>query len=102
VYVKEHLGHASIVITVDTYGHLLPGANRAAVDRLDDIAPQRSATQTQPETALADAGEQPNCFAMSGEPKFHELEPARRVVWQLEALRGAPRWSEVVTRDPSA
>ena len=35
VYVKEQLGHGSIQITVDTYGHLIPGANRAAVDRLD-------------------------------------------------------------------
>src|SRR5262245_34503163 len=30
------LGHHSIKLTVDTYGHLVPGANRAAVDRLDD------------------------------------------------------------------
>lgn len=37
VYVKEQLGHGSIQITVDTYGHLIPGANRAAVDRLDDL-----------------------------------------------------------------
>jgi len=29
VYAKEQLGHASIQITVDTYGHLIPGANRA-------------------------------------------------------------------------
>ena len=36
VYVKEQLGHASIQITVDTYGHLISGANRGAVDRLDD------------------------------------------------------------------
>ena len=36
VNVKEQLGHASIQITVDTYGHLIPGANRNAVDRLDD------------------------------------------------------------------
>ena len=28
VYVKEQLGHGSIQITVDTYGHLIPGANR--------------------------------------------------------------------------
>jgi integrase len=27
VYVKEQLGHASIQITADTYGHLIPGAN---------------------------------------------------------------------------
>jgi len=35
-YVKEQLGHHSIQITVDIYGHLVPGANRQAVDRLDD------------------------------------------------------------------
>jgi integrase len=45
VYVKEQLGHSSIQITVDIYGHLIPGGNRAAVDRLDTDA---DATQTQP------------------------------------------------------
>ncbi|MDA2931126.1 hypothetical protein MYX84_14470 [Acidobacteria bacterium AH-259-O06] len=33
-YVKEQLGHSSISMTVDTYGHLVPGANREAMDRL--------------------------------------------------------------------
>ena len=36
VYVRDQLGHHSIKLTVDTYGHLVPGANRAAVNRLDD------------------------------------------------------------------
>jgi integrase len=46
IYVKEQLGHGSIQITVDRYGHLISGANRAAVDRLDDEAPtQPDATQ---------------------------------------------------------
>lgn len=36
-YVRDQLGHASIKITVDTYGHLVPGANKAAVDRLDEL-----------------------------------------------------------------
>jgi hypothetical protein len=35
-YVKEQLGHHSIKITVDVYGHLIPGTIKAAVDRLDD------------------------------------------------------------------
>ena len=35
-YVKEQMGHSSIQVTVDIYGHLIPGANRQAVDRLDD------------------------------------------------------------------
>jgi len=34
-YVKEQMGHSSIQITVDVYGHLVPGANIAWVDRLD-------------------------------------------------------------------
>ena len=36
-YVKEQLGHHSIQITVNIYGHLVPGGNRQAVDRLDDV-----------------------------------------------------------------
>jgi integrase len=35
-YVKDQMGHSSIQITVDVYGHLEPGANREAVNRLDD------------------------------------------------------------------
>ena len=34
-YVKEQLGHSSIQVTVDIYGHLIPGSNRNAVNRLD-------------------------------------------------------------------
>ena len=35
-YVRDQLGHSSIQVTVDVYGHLVPGSNRAAVDRLDE------------------------------------------------------------------
>ncbi len=34
-YVRDQLGHHSIQITVDLYGHLIPGENRQAVNRLD-------------------------------------------------------------------
>ena len=34
-YVRDQMGHSSIQITVDTYGHLIPGADIAWVDRLD-------------------------------------------------------------------
>jgi hypothetical protein len=34
IYVKEQLGHSTIQVTVDLYGHVRPGANRQAVDRL--------------------------------------------------------------------
>ena len=36
MYVKEQLGHSSINVTVDIYGHLIPDGNKEAVDRLDD------------------------------------------------------------------
>jgi integrase len=38
-YVRDQLGHHSISVTVDIYGHLTPGGNKAAVDRLDDPSP---------------------------------------------------------------
>jgi len=41
-YVQKQLGHSSISITCDTYGHLSPQGNHDAVNRLDD-----NATQTQ-------------------------------------------------------
>ena len=45
-YVRDQLGHSSIKVTVDTYGHLVPGSNRKAVDKLDDAPPV--ATPAQP------------------------------------------------------
>ena len=48
-YLKEQMGHSSIQVTVDTYGHLIPGGNIDWVDRLDRKTSRgRSATQTQP------------------------------------------------------
>src|SRR4029078_13093686 len=35
-YVQAQLGHASISLTVDTYGKWLPKGDKAAVDSLDD------------------------------------------------------------------
>src|SRR5215469_14736426 len=38
-YVKEQMGHSSIQVTVDTYGHLAPGADIAWADKLDAAPP---------------------------------------------------------------
>ena len=50
------MGHSSIQVTVDIYGHLIPGANLSFVDRLDEVppepaetTPQQSARPAQPE-----------------------------------------------------
>jgi hypothetical protein len=53
VYVKEQMGHSSIQVTVDLYGHLIPDGNKQAVDRLDgpvekSVEIGQSATQPQP------------------------------------------------------
>jgi len=40
VYVKEQMGHSSIQVTVDIYGHLIPSANVSFVDRLDEAVKQ--------------------------------------------------------------
>ena len=45
-YVRDQLGHSSIQMTVDVYGHLIPGLNRQAVDKLDDPPEAEEATKT--------------------------------------------------------
>jgi len=62
VYVKEQMGHSSIQVTVDIYGHLIPGANVSFVDRLDEAVQreekttlQQNATQAQPAKNREDA-----------------------------------------------
>ena len=42
------MGHSLIQVTVDIYGHLIPGANVSFVDKLDSrTTPQQSAIQPQ-------------------------------------------------------
>src|SRR5215831_17541890 len=54
-YVKEQMGHSSIQVTADTYGHLIPGANINWVDGLDrETSSQQNATPAQPEMKKRD------------------------------------------------
>ena len=41
------MGHSSIQVTVDIYGHLIPGSDVAFVDRLDAIPANNPKTSTQ-------------------------------------------------------
>jgi len=54
-YIRDQLGHHSIKVTVDIYGHLAPEGNKEAVDRLDDNATRRNpgATKKQKEQAVS-------------------------------------------------
>jgi integrase len=48
-YVRDQMGHHSIQITVDTYGHFIPGSNRAAANRLGRtiLGPVKKAAQNE-------------------------------------------------------
>jgi hypothetical protein len=41
------MGHSSIQVTVDIYGHLIPGANVCFVDRLDQVSAEQAETTPQ-------------------------------------------------------
>jgi hypothetical protein len=58
-YVQRQLGHASIKLTVDTYGRWLPMGNKVAIDGLDD----KETTRT-----VRDQGHTPEVGPESGAP----------------------------------
>ena len=62
VYVKEQMGHSSIQVTVDLYGHLIPGGNQQAVDRLDSPVDKSACdSQTAPQTHPVTGTEAVSC-----------------------------------------
>ena len=58
-YVKEQAGHSSIQITVDVYGHAIPGANRGAINALDDPDWEGNPVKTARETQMEEEEEYP-------------------------------------------
>jgi len=57
-YIQEQVGHSSIQVTMDTYGHLFPSQSRGWVAKLDDEGKEgKSAPQAHPEEV---ATEQPS------------------------------------------
>ena len=65
-YVRDLMGHSSIQVTVDYYGHLVPGGNRDAMARLDASATSRNLSATEA-TAVAESGGGKS-FVSRGEP----------------------------------
>jgi len=55
VYVKEQMGHSSIQVTVDIYGHLIPGADVCFVDRLDGVQAEADEAETTPQQSATPA-----------------------------------------------
>jgi integrase len=53
--IQARLGHSSIQVTLDTYGHLFEGLDEAAADRLDEAflrTPTDSSRTLDPQTTL--------------------------------------------------
>jgi integrase len=61
VYVKEQMGHSSIQVTVDIYGHLIPGADVAFVDSLDRVPVEPAKTTSQQNATQAQLPENREC-----------------------------------------
>jgi hypothetical protein len=56
-YVRDQMGHASIQVTADVYGHLVPGANISFVDRLDAPCSARQSATPAQQSLAAESGE---------------------------------------------
>lgn len=50
--VRDHLGHSTIRVTSDTYGHLFPRARQAVADALDEAFAKRNADNSRPARGL--------------------------------------------------
>ena len=50
---QRMLGHASAAVTLDRYGHLLPGQAEAVASRLDEMARAVVPTPTTPATSIS-------------------------------------------------
>jgi len=75
-YIRDQMVHSGIRVTADVYGHLLPGANVACIDRLDAAtAPQLSATLLQPaENAIPiEVRQLIEKISAGGETRTHDL-----------------------------
>jgi integrase len=49
--IQERLGHSSITVTMDVYGHLFPALNEALTDRLNEVFVDARSSQHGPEPA---------------------------------------------------
>ena len=78
VYVQEQLGHATIELTVSTYGRWLKKKAPGALDRLDAVAVPQRGSKVVAEAGFAVGAEGP---PSAGVPYIQalKLEPAIRI-----------------------
>lgn len=56
--IQERLGHSSIQVTLDTYGHLFPSLEETLAERLDVVAREAAAAHLPPERRLTQVVDQ--------------------------------------------
>jgi integrase len=86
-YVKEQLGHSTIAVTVDLYGHLVPGSNIAFIDRLDmKTSSQPNATQEQPkqDTESSEESEMIEIYGGPGQSRTADLRFRKPLLYPSE------------------
>ena len=81
-YVQRQLGHASIQLTVDTYGKWLPMGNKPAVNRLDE--PSGSKVVAKKESEVPDTLETSD--SIGGPSRTRTLDPL---------IKSLSRWSRL-------
>src|SRR5215510_8166287 len=81
--IRDQLGHHSIKLTVDTYGHLVPGTNRAAGDRLDDATERNLYATNEAARGDEDEREEP---ARSGDESASLLPSGLKLLRQDERV----------------
>ncbi len=99
-YVKEQLGHSTIAVTVDLYGHLVPSANIAFVDRLDaQTSPQQNTTQAQPKERSEEMGysEVSENYGGPGQSRTADQRFRKPLLYPSE-LQGHVRRNPIVSR----
>ena len=80
VYVQRQFGHASIQLTVDTYGKWLPMGNKGAVDRLDGESGSRTvATGIRGNSPSSIPSIQPSDSSMYFMELYERIEPPTAV-----------------------
>ena len=91
------LGHASITLTVDTYGKSLPMGNKAAVDRLDEaVTPPGGGVVAEATTGSPDETASEGSANQTGGEMVAETATARPDHLQVVDGVGDPPWTRTM------
>jgi integrase len=85
-YIQDQMGHSSIQVTFDTYGHLFPQSKRDAADKLDAALSAAFSNKT--------LGPKPNDVLEAGEPKRWRQNEVLETLLETDDTEGSDRPSK--------